>query len=112
PAAQEALELHRVASKIAADAFKHMPKYGWGEPTTTEVYAAIQIAALSALTTEPAAPEGRQENEPRAYIVHAPENDYYGTGSVSLQFHPLAQHDMDKGYRQTPLYEHPAHELC
>lgn len=57
------------------------------------------------------APEGRQDNEPRAYIVHAPEDDYYGTGPDRLQFHPLAQHDMDNGYRQTPLYGRPAHEL-
>lgn len=67
--------------------------------------------ALHALTTEPAAPEGRQDNEPRAYIVHAPEDDYYGTGPDRLQFHPLAQHDMDNGYRQIPLYGRPALEL-
>lgn len=63
---------------------------------------------ISAL--EPATPEGRQDNEPRAYIVHAPEDDYYGTGPDRLQFHPLAQHDLDNGYRQTPLYERPAEQ--
>ena len=63
---------------------------------------------LATLTTEPVAPEGRQE--PRAYIVHAPEDDYYGTGPDRLQFHPLAQHDMDNGYRQTPLYGRPAEQ--
>lgn len=57
------------------------------------------------------APEGRQDNKPRAYIVHPPEDDYYGTGPDRLQFHPLAQHDLDNGYRQTPLYGRPAPEL-
>jgi len=28
-----------------------------------------------------------------------------------LQFHPLVQHDLDNGYRQTPSYERPAREL-
>jgi hypothetical protein len=63
------------------------------------------------LSTEPAAPEGRQDDEPRAYIVHAPEDDHYGTGSDRLQFHPLAQHDLNNGYRQTPLYTRPTEQV-
>lgn len=61
---------------------------------------------LSAL--EPAAPEGQQE--PVAYRVHAPEDEYYGTGPDRLQFHPLSQHDLDYGYRQTPLYTRPSEQ--
>ena len=50
------------------------------------------------------------DNELRAYIVHAPEDDYYGTGPDRLQFHPLAQHDMDNGYRQTSLFTRPSEQ--
>jgi len=60
--------------------------------------------------SECTAPEGRQEGKPRAYIVHAPEDDYYGTGPDRLQFHPLTQRDLDNGYRQTPLYTRPAEQ--
>lgn len=88
------------ASIKSAQAFVQMNHDKWVEDWL-EPYA---------LTTEPAAPEGRQDNEPRAYIVHAPEDDYYGTGPDRLQFHPLAQHDLDNGYRQTPLYGRPAEQ--
>lgn len=49
-------------------------------------------------------------NEPRAYVVHAPEDDYCGTWPGRLQFHPLTQRDLDNGYRQTPLYTRPAEQ--
>ena len=51
-----------------------------------------------------------QAQEPRAYIVHTPEDEIYGTGPDRLQFHPLAQYDLDNGYRQTPLYTRPAEQ--
>ena len=60
---------------------------------------------LSAL--EPAAPEGQQ---PVAYRVHAPADEHYGIGPDRLQFHPLAQYDLDNGYRQTPLYTRRAEQ--
>lgn len=67
--------------------------------------AANALEALSAL--EPAAPEGQQ---PAAYRVHAPADEHYGIGPDRLQFHPLAQYDLDNGYRQTPLYTRPAEQ--
>ena len=83
-----------------------LPGYNTIETAKAAAQADYERRILS--TLEPAAPEGRQE--PRAYIVHAPEDDYYGTGPDRLQFHPLAQHDMDNGYRQTPLYGHPSEQ--
>lgn len=66
---------------------------------------ALHKAILS--TLEPAALEGQQ---PVAYRVHAPEDEYYGVGPDRLQFHPLSQHDLDTGYRQTPLYTRPSEQ--
>lgn len=45
--------------------------------------------------------------EPVAWRIHAPKDDYYGVGPDTLQFHPLEQCDLEKGYSQTPLYTHP-----
>ena len=58
-------------------------------------------------TLESAAPEGQQ---PVAYRVHAPADEHYGIGPDRLQFHPLAQYDLDTGYRQTPLYTRPSEQ--
>lgn len=81
-------------------------------PTVDAAKAAAQAdyerRILSAL--EPAASVGEQDDEPVAYRVHAPEDEYYGVGPDRLQFHPLSQHDLDNGYRQTPLYTRPAEQ--
>lgn len=73
----------------------------------TSILSAIEPAATcnESLQVVPAAPESQQE--PVAYRIHAPEDEHYGTGPDRLQFHPLAQYDLDNGYRQTPLYAHP-----
>jgi hypothetical protein len=60
-----------------------------------------------ALKNEQSAPEGQQ---PVAYRVHAPADEHYGIGPDRLQFHPLAQYDLDNGYRQTPLYTRPSEQ--
>ena len=53
------------------------------------------------------AAETATDAEPVAWLIHAPEDDYYGMGPVTLQFNPLEQYDLDKGYTQMPLYTRP-----
>ena len=65
---------------------------------------------MSAVTDESVEAAAREGQQPVAYRIHAPEDDYYGTGADRLQFHPLAQHDLDNGYRQTPLYTRPSEQ--
>lgn len=61
---------------------------------------------MQAKPTLPA--EGEREPVANAYIIHCPADGIYGIGPPRLQFHTLSQHDLDDGYRQTPLYTHPA----
>lgn len=46
----------------------------------------------------------RAARHPDAYRVHAPEDDYYGTGGDKLQFHPLTPSQIEYGETATPLY--------
>jgi hypothetical protein len=64
PVASEEMDAGTMASAIAAEAFRHMPRYEWGEQTMDEVHGAIQLAALKVLA-----------NPPMPALSHAPAGE-------------------------------------
>lgn len=100
-------------STITDEAVEAAHKKLWPAPDATFIAPSRDDirAALTAALPHISSPAPEAQQEPVAYRIHAPEDDYYGTGPDMLQFHPLAQHDIDNGYRQTPLYGRPALEL-
>lgn len=88
------------ASKRARYYLHEMPKDEWNQ-------MALMLATEALTAAEQA--ETATDAEPVAWLIRAPEDDYYGIGPVTLQFNPLEQWDLDKGYTQTPLYTRPPH---
>jgi len=84
-------------------------------PSEKQIEAAAKAIYANAKNTDArdiarialTAAETATDAEPVAWLIHAPEDDYYGMGPVTLQFNPLEQYDLDKGYTQMPLYTRP-----